>query len=129
MDKFEISKNLIRCFPNSFINYMGEFVAHRYANEYFNLDNCETEEDVKQKILSWFSRGAHKTEPYRTNKANNEYHNFMLNGINTYLNTNFTKDDISRIYTYFGNDCNKDMCYEFVKSNYDMKIIEELENK
>ena len=129
MDKFEISKELMRCFPNSFINSYGEFIAHKYANQYFILDNCNTEEDVKVKILSWFSRGAHKTEPYKTKKCNDALHKYMLNGINKYLNTNFTKDDISRIYTYFGNDCNKNKCYEFVQNNYDMKIIEELENR
>ncbi len=126
MDKFEIAKRLMKCFPQSFINYMGEFVAHRYANEYFILDNCETETDVKFKVLAWFSRGAHKTEPYQTKKKNDKFHEFMLKGINKYLGTSFTQSDIELIYTYFGNGCNKDICYKFINSGYNMSIIMQL---
>ena len=57
MNKWEMSKKLMRCFPNSFINYQGEFIAHREANEYFILDNCKDELEVKCKVLAWFSRG------------------------------------------------------------------------
>lgn len=124
MDKYEISKKLMKCFPSSFINYQGEFIAHQYANQYFILDNCENETDVKYKVLSWFSRGAHKTEPYKSAKKNKEFHQFMLKGINNYLETNFNEDDMDLIYTYFGNECNKDKCFEFINSNYNMKIFE-----
>lgn len=125
MDKFSVGKSLMLCFPRSFINHMGEFVAQEYANEYFNLDNCETEEDVKFKVLAYLSRGAYKSEPYYSQKKNNELHKFMLDGINRFLGTDFTEDDIGTIYTFFGNGCNKDMCYEFIRRGYDMKIFEE----
>ena len=126
MDRFEIGKRLMKCFPRSFINYQGEFIAHAYANEYFILDNCETETDVKFKVLAWLSRGAHKTEPYRTKKKNDNFHEFMLKGINKYLGTSFTQSDIELIYTYFGNGCNKDICYKFINSGYNMSIIMQL---
>jgi len=126
MDKFSVGKSLMACFPRSFINYMGEFIAHEYANEYFNLDNCETEEDVKFKVLAYLSRGAYKSEPYSSHKKNDELHRFMLNGINKFLGTSFTEDDIDTIYTFFGNGCNKDRCYEFIRRGYDMKIFEEM---
>ena len=127
MDKFEIAKNLMACFPNSFVNGSGEFVAHREANEYFILDNCETEEDVKCKILAWFSRGAYKSEPYATKRANEKFHNFMLRGINKYLRTNFTDEDMELIYTYFGNGCHADVCMEFVSRGFDMDVLRKLE--
>lgn len=124
MDKYKIGIQLMNCFPNSFINYQGEFIAHKYANEYFILDSCETETDVKYKVLSWFSRGACISEPYRTKKKNKEFHEFMLNGINKFLGTNFSQRDIEIIYTYFGNGLNREGCYEFINSNYDMTIVE-----
>lgn len=126
IDKYKIGIELMNCFPQSFINYKGEFIAHRYANEYFILDNCETETDVKFKILAYFSRGAYKSEPYRTKKKNDELHEFMLNGINKFLGTDFTQEDMEIIYTYFGNGCNKNKCYEFINSDYDMAIVESM---
>lgn len=123
MVEWNVVEKLMKCFPRSFINSEGEFIAHQYANEYFILRNCETEREVKRKVISWFSRGAYKTEPYRTKKKNDELHNFMLNGINKYLGTNFTHEDMEIIYTYFGNDCNKELCEKFIDHNYDMQII------
>ena len=124
MDKFEMAKRLMECFPNSFINHLGEFIAHRYANEYFILNNCESELDVKCKVLEWFSRSAYKTEPYRTERNNREFHRFMLNGINAFLQTEFTEDDMEIIYTYLGNSCNHPKTVKFIESGYDMNIFE-----
>lgn len=113
------------CFPRSFINQHSEFIAHEKANEYFILRDCETEFDIKCKMLEWFSRGAYKTEPYRTKKSNDEFHTFMLNGINKYLNTNFTYKDMEQIYTYLGNAVNHTKTMMFVESGYDMQILKE----
>lgn len=124
MDKFDVSKRLMCCFPrNSFINSAGEFIAHRYANEYFMLDDCETELDVKCKVLEWLSRAAYKTAPYATTSANRRFHSFMLEGINKYLDTNFDEDDIERIYTKLGNRCNHPLTIRFVESGYNMALL------
>ena len=66
MVDFEVCKRLMRCFPGSFINYQGEFIAHKYVNQYFILDTCKDELDVKFKVLAWLSRGAYKAAPYHT---------------------------------------------------------------
>ena len=124
MVEFEIAKRLMKCFPNSFINYLGEFVAHRYTNEYFNLENCESELDVKCKVLECFSRCAYRTAPYRTEENNREFHRFMLNGINAFLQTEFTEDDMDIIYTYLGYSCNHAKTVKFIESGYDMNIFE-----
>lgn len=126
MNMLSVVKSLMRCFPYSFINCMGEFVAQKYADGYFKLDDCKTEEDVKYKVLAYLSRSACKSTPYYSNKKNNELHKFMLDGINTFLGTSFTKDDMYTIYTFFGNGCNKDRCYEFIRRGYDMGIFEEM---
>lgn len=120
---WEIITRLMNCFQGSFINQHSEFIAHDKANEYFRLSDCESEFDIKCKMLEWFSRGAFKTEPYRSTIKNKEFHNFMLNGINKFLDTNFTESDMDLIYTYLGNRCNHDLTVKFIESGYDMSVL------
>ena len=120
-----VTKKLAVAFPKSFINTALEFIAHKEANEYFLLEDCETEFDVKCKVLEWLSRGAYKTCPFNSNIKNERLHNFMLNGINDFLRTDFTKDDIAIIYTYLGNRCNHQKTVRFIESGYDMSVLKE----
>lgn len=124
MDRFEVAKQLMRCFPiNSFLNYNGEFIAHRRANAYFNLENCETELDVKCKVLEWLSRAAYKATPFARAIENTKLHIFMLEGINKYLDTRFDVDDMEQIYTKLGNCCNHALTIKFVESGYNMELL------
>lgn len=116
---------LMHCFPRSFINQNGEFIAHLKSNTYFRLEDCNTEMDVKSKVLERLSRAAYKTEPYRRKDKNDEFHSFMLKGINEFLGTQFTAEEMEQIYTYLGNACNHEKTVRFVESGYDMGILEE----
>ena len=118
-----VTRKLAHAFPDSFINTNLEFIAHRLANEYIILADCENEFDVKCKVLEWFSRGAHKTCPYSGDFRNQAFKKFMLNGINDFLGTDFTESDIETIYTYLGNRCNHEKTVEFVNSGYDMCVL------
>lgn len=118
-----VTKKLARAFPDSFINTGLEFIAHQRANEYFRLEDCENEFDVKCKVLEWLSRGAHKTCPFNTNLKNERFHNFMLNGINDFLGTDFTTEDIAVIYDILGNRVRHSLTEEFVNSGYDMELL------
>ena len=120
-----VTKKLAKAFPKSFINSALEFIAHREANEWFRLEDCECEFDVKCKVLEWFSRGAYKTEPFYDYDKNEEFHNFMLNGINVFLGTDFTEEDMEIIYTYLGNRCNHEKTEKFIESGYDMEVLKE----
>lgn len=80
------------------------------------------------KVLEWLSRAADKGIPYRQDWRNKKFQNFMLDGINMFLNTDFSKDDIDLIYTYLGNACNHNRTLEFVRSGYDMGLLRELED-
>lgn len=122
VDDLVINK-LKRAFPNSFVNSALEFIAEKKSNEYFRLDDCKTELDVKCKVLEWLSRAAHKTCPFRTNLANERFHNFMLNGINDFLGTDFTEVDMQSIYTWIGCNCNREKTIKFINSGYDMAIL------
>lgn len=129
MDKYEVAKKLMRCFPRSFINHHGEFIAHLKSNTYLIFDNCEDEQELNCKVLEWLSRAAYKTEPYYSVSANNKFHRFMLDGVNAFLGTAFTFDDMELIYTYLGNSCHHDLTIKFVESGYDMEVLREYERK
>ena len=100
-----------------------EFLADEKSNTYFILGNCETKEDVDCKVLEWLSRAAYKTESYHSKVANENFHRSILSGINAYLGTNFTKEDIEIIYTYLGNSCHHEKTLEFVRSGFDMDVL------
>lgn len=118
-----VKKKLAVAFPKSFINAALEFIAHKEANEWFRLEDCENEFDVKCKVLEWLSRGAYKTCPFNSNIKNERFHNFMLNGINDFLGTDFTESDIEEIYTHLGNRCNHEKTVKFINSGYDMSVL------
>ncbi len=129
MDKFEAAKKLMRCFPESFINYHGEFIAHKKSNTFLILDPCKDERMLNCRVLEWFSRAAFKTEPYNSDRANHKFHRFMLDGVNAFLGTAFTFDDMELIYTHLGNAINKDLTIKFVESGYDMEVLLEYERE
>lgn len=116
---------LMNCFPHSFINQHGEFIACRATNAYFKIDNCESELDIKCKVLEWLSRDAHKAEPFRARRKNEEYRAFMMGGINRYLGTSFTDEQMETIYTYLGNACNHEKTIRFIESGYQLYILRE----
>lgn len=127
MDKLEMAKQLMACWPGSYIYRNGEFIAHQRSNTYLIFENCETLEDVRCKVLEWFSRAAHKTAPYYTEKSNEKYHQFMLDGINKFLGTAFSFEDMDLIYTYLGNAIHHSLTVEFVRSGYNMEVLREYE--
>lgn len=121
---WELTTRLMNCFPHSFINHNGEFIAHAKSNTYFILRDCKTELDVKCKVLEWLSRAAYKTEPYRRRDKNDEFHKFIRGGIIEFLGVHFSERDMEAIYTYLGNDCDHEKTVAFVMSGYDMSILE-----
>ena len=122
---WQLIQRTMNCFPRSFINRLGELIVHQKSNTYFNLMNCETEFDIKCKMLEWLSRASYKTCPYGSDRRNKEFHNFIRNGVNEFLGTDFSEEDMDLIYTYLGNECNHEKTVQFIKSGYDMSILED----
>lgn len=114
----EIRNRFGEAFPKFFINHNLEVIVHPRRNTYFLLKNVETECDMAAKILEWLSREAAKS----VSKESQEYH---LNGINAFLGTNFSKDDMMQIYTYLGNCCNHKKTLRFIESGYDLSVLEQ----
>lgn len=120
-----VTRKLAVAFPSSFINMQLEFIAHREANEYFRLEDCNNEFDVKCKVLERLSRGAYKTCPFTSNTKNDRFHNFMLSGINDFLGTHFDKEQIAIIYQHLGGRVNHALTEKFINSGYDFSVLKE----
>ena len=125
MIKTETLIRLLKAFPGSYINHLLEFIADPNTNQYFLMENCETDLDIKCKVLERLSRAAYKTAPYNSKIRNNEFHRFMLRGINEFLGADFSEEDMEAIYTYLGNECNRKKTIRFIESGGDMTILEE----
>ena len=102
--------------PKSFINDNNELVVLPKNNIYMLLNDVQSEMDLKCKVIAWLSRPSCKgISPYWQKR--------MLAIVNAYLGTSFTKDQISHIYTYLGNDCNRKLCIDFIQSGYDLSLL------
>lgn len=122
---WKLIQRTMNCFTGSFINHLGELIVHRESNTYFNLMNCKPEFDIKCKMLEWLSRDSYKTCPYGSDRKNKKFHNFIRNGVNEFLGTDFSEEDMDLIYIYLGNVINHDKTVRFIKSGYDMGILED----
>ena len=129
----EIITKLKKAFPCGFVNEEGEFIAmllykNVCVNSYFNLANVKNEFDAKCKVLEWFSRPAFKGftfsgQHYKQMRIGEEIYEYHLDGINEFLGTHFSPDDIELIYTYLGNSVNRPLCIKFIESGYDLSVL------
>lgn len=115
--------NLMILFEKSFINCINELILIPKTNLYLLLDDVESELDLKCKVIEYCSRDAYKTMPYSSPQSNKAYQNNVRRHMNTYLGTDFTREDMELIYTYLGNRVNHDLTIKFVESNYDTNIL------
>ena len=125
MVEAQILKKLFFAFPNGFINHNLEFIAypHHSVNSFFCLEDCETEEDVAAKVLEWLSREAYKSRHFNSDRRNRQVHEYHLEGINAFCGTLFNEDDIEEVYTYLGNRVNHQKTLEFIRSGYDLAVL------
>ncbi|MDO5845104.1 MAG: hypothetical protein Q4Q53_08175 [Methanocorpusculum sp.] len=109
-------KRLFSAYPQGHINHNLEFIAHTGRNSYFLLTDIETEQELKAKVIEWLSREAIKGGT----KATMKYH---LDGLNIFLGTSFTPEEVEKIYTYLGNRCNHKLTVRFIESGYDLTVL------
>lgn len=123
MNDYELK--LLQSFPRSFVNHNGEFIADLKTNQYFNLVDVENEFQCSCKVLEWLSRSASKGEPYRTHLKNREYQDKMLRGINAFLGTEFSHEDMELIYQGLGNGINRKRTEDFIRTAYCFEVLKE----
>ena len=126
-DLEEAKQALLNSFPNSFINEHNEFIAERRSNQYFLLNDCNSPRDIECKVLEWLSRPASKGQPYSQEWRNRKFREFMLNGINAFLDTGFSEDEMRTIYQHLGNAINHDKTILFIESGYDFHSLQSKE--
>lgn len=112
----QLRNRFTAAFPKFFINHNLEVIVHPRRNTYFLLTDVHTETDLIAKILEWLSREASKS----VFKESQKYH---LDGINAFLGTSFSQDDMIQIYTYLGNRCNHGRTLRFIESGYDLSVL------
>ena len=110
-------------FPGSFVNESGEFIVERKSNTYFNLKDCKTPLDIECKVLEWCSRPASKGQPYHAEWRNKEFRKFMLDGINKFLETDFSEEEMLEIYIHLGNAIHHEKTIRFIESFYDVAVL------
>lgn len=117
----EIRTRFGMAFPKYFFNNRLEVIVHPRRNTYFLCIGVDTEEDLQAKVLEWLSREAAKS----VSKESQQYH---LRGINLFLGTDFTQEDMLKVYTYLGNCCNHQKTLAFIRSGFDMAVLSRKED-
>ena len=115
---------LLKCFPNSFVNTNGDFIVSLKTQSYFILSNCNSLLELQCKVLNYLSRDAIKAIPYKREINNEKYRDSILKGINTFLGTSFSTEEMTRIYTKLGGGIKEDLTKRFIESNYDLSLLE-----
>lgn len=100
-----------------------EFLIDETNNVYFLIGDCKTKMDVDCKVLQFLSYAASEYSPYNTNRKNDEFHKKTLSGINHYLRTSFTLQDMEVIYTYMGGNFGRSVAEKFINSGFDVNSL------
>ena len=115
--------NLMRYFPNSFINCNRDVILSKKGNVYFNAMDCADKNDIICKLFEWCSRPIAKGIVYSSEKRNKAWREDLLNNLNEYLGAQFSLEDMYYIYQELGNGVNHNLVMDFIESNYDMALI------
>lgn len=115
--------NVMKCFPDSYLNSCGELILSDKGNVYFTAHGCATKRDIVCKLLERCSRPIAKGEPYQSEKRNREWRESLLVGYNEYLQTSFTQDDMYWIYDKLGNGVNHNLTLTFIDSGFDLSLV------
>lgn len=121
--EFQIEK-LMSAFPGSYIKNNKELIISGTNNVYLLLEGCDNPLDLKCKVLEWISRDASYSLPYKSEKRNRMFHDSMRSGINKFLGTDFTEEQMQDIYINLGNAIHHDRTIRFVENNYDFAVFE-----
>ena len=138
-------KRIMSVFEDSYINDCNEFIAllnfypsdnltylelleertkgtkSIFVNEYFRLEDCENDLDLKCKILAWLSRACCKTQYSR--KYDKYIHKYFRERCNELLNTYFTEEEWLKIYIKLGNDVNRELSIKFINNNCNLEVL------
>lgn len=124
MKMLESVRTALKRLKGSFINHNNEIILIPKYNVYTLLDDVQTDEDFKVKLCEWFSRDCCCALRYSQKKRLEKYWQENTDAFNFICGTNFTVDDMNNIYTFFGNGIKHTLAQEFVKSGFDLSVID-----
>lgn len=114
---------LLSCFPDSYIDHNGRFIAHEASQVGFNLQGIHSPTLLICCVLEQMSRLAAEGIPSRRIGRSDQFQRFMQNGINMFLNTEFSEIHLELIYRKLGNAMDRPLTLKFIESGYDLSIL------
>lgn len=111
-------RELMKLFGNSFINAQNELILIPKTNLYFRLDDVRNKKDLIYKIIAWCSRDASKSKPYRREKYNEKYREYVIDRLNCFLGVAWSEERWLDLYTLYGNGIHKEDCIKMIDNNF-----------
>lgn len=124
MVDFDVIKKLLKSFPEGYISAAVVFIPHAKIRECFSLKDCQSEREIKSKVLEWLTQSCTK-KPYFNEIENITYREYMRAGINAFLGTSFGTRDIEEIYNLLGKGIRHEETIDFIKNGFDMKFLKQ----
>lgn len=117
MDKEIVLNRLLPFFPKAFLHpRQDEIILVEKINLYFRTDNINNLHELDCKMLEWCSRPACKG-------VSNYWQSYVLRGLNSFFRKTWSKDEMTTIYTYLGNNCNRSLCSKFIMRDFDLSLL------
>ena len=124
MKMLESVQKALRWFIGSYINYNNEIILIPKFNIYTSLDDVYSNEDFEVKLCEWFSRDCCCALRYSQKKRLERYWSENTDAFNYICGTAFSVEQMEYIYTYLGNGIRRDLAKKFVKSGFDLSVID-----
>ena len=114
-------------FDSSFLYRGEELILHKKWNVYFRLDTASyerkhrkiTAEEFDYKLLSFCSFYCAENHF----KKSSVHCKYFWNKINRWFRKDFTYEELQRIYTKIGTGSNRVIGLEFIKSGFNMEVL------
>lgn len=119
----ETLEQLRRCFPQSYINFDQEFIAHRRGGGACSLRGCDRPMELRCRVIEQLVRECCKTRPFKTAQANLQYRDYMAQGLGRFLGICLTEREWLAVYTALGNGVDRQLTMDWIASGYDLKVI------
>ena len=94
-----------------------------YCNYFFRTEDCYTKLDVQRKVISFLSKPAFGGDRPAGEDASILISEYVRNGINEYLGTDFDQEEWKLIYCKLGGNINRALCEKFILSHFDLEIL------
>lgn len=124
MKQLESVKKALKWLNGSFINHNNEIILIPKFNVYTLLDDVETDNDFYVKLCEYFSRDCCCALRYSQNKRLQKYWQENTEAFNYICGTDFSIEQMNYIYSYLGNGIKHALAKKFVKSDFDLSIID-----